>query len=219
LRAGVDFPNLAELRIIATRKNEWGRWYPLLVTAAFTGMRASELRGLAWSEVDLDGATIFVRQRADQWGVIGKPKSKAANRDIPLTPLVVNTLGQWKEECPSGEFNLTFPNGAGNVESHQNILHRFWEPFQIANGMGANSDQTDGQGQPIQRAKYGLHALRHVAASLYIAHLGWTPKKLQVVMGHSSIQMTFDLYGHLFEDQTADREAMRKLEAVVVVAA
>jgi integrase len=66
--------------------------------------------------------------------------------------------------------------------------------------------------------KYGLHALRHAAASLFIAHLGWTPKRVQAVLGHSSIQMTYDRYGHLFEDGDSDREAMKKLEAAVVAA-
>src|SRR5262245_7423655 len=73
-------------------------------------------------------------------------------------------------------------------------------------------------GEPTSAAKYGFHALRHAAASLFIAHLGWTPKRVQTVMGHSSIRMTYDLYGHLFEDPEADREAMKKIEAAVVAA-
>jgi integrase len=68
------------------------------------------------------------------------------------------------------------------------------------------------------RAKYGFHALRHAAASLFIAHLGWTPKRVQAVMGHASITMTFDRYGHLFVDAEGDREAMKKLEAAVLSA-
>jgi hypothetical protein len=44
------------------------------------------------------------------------------------------------------------------------------------------------------------------------------PSDIQTVMGHSSVQMTFDLYGHLFEDKEADREAMARLEAAVGVA-
>jgi integrase len=78
----------------------------------------------------------------------------------------------------------------------------------------------DEAGNPKNKAvpKFGFHALRHVAASLFIAYLGWTPKRVQVVMGHSSITVTFDLYGHLFEDKAADREAMGKLEAAIVAA-
>jgi integrase len=165
-----------------------------------------------------DNAAIHVRQRADQWGRIGKPKSKAGNRDIPLAPMAVNALRRWRDECPKGNLGLVFPNGVGNVESHQNITHRFWEPFQIANGMGNDSGKRDKAGNSIMEAKYGIHALRHAAASLFIAHLGWTPKRLQTVMGHSSIQMTFDLYGHLFEDREGDREAMKRLEAAIVAA-
>ena len=65
---------------------------------------------------------------------------------------------------------------------------------------------------------FGFHSLRHVASSLFIAYLGWTPKRVQEVMGHSSITVTFDLYGHLFEDKAADREAMKKIEAAIAAA-
>jgi integrase len=60
--------------------------------------------------------------------------------------------------------------------------------------------------------RYGLHALRHAAASLFIEQ-GWTAKKVQTVMGHSSIRMTFDRYGHLFRDGEDDQAAMARLEA------
>jgi integrase len=69
----------------------------------FSGMRASELRGLPWTNVDLDAGVIHVRQRADAWGKIGKPKSKAGSRDIPLAPIVINTLREWKVLCPKRE--------------------------------------------------------------------------------------------------------------------
>lgn len=214
IREGVDFPNRAELRTILEKST--GRGRPLLITAIFTGMRASELRGLPWSNVDLDGGMIHVRQRADAWGRIGKPKSKAGKRDIPLPPMVVNALRQWKSDCPAG--SLVFPNGAGNVESHQNILNRIWYPLQVANGMAVDTGKTDDGGEPIVEARYGFHTLRHVAASLFIAHLQWTPKRVQTVMGHASITQTYDLYGHLFEDRESDLEAMKKLEAAVVAA-
>jgi integrase len=71
------------------------------------------------------------------------------------------------------------------------------------------------EGLPIMVAKYSLHALRHAAASLFIAHLRCTPKRLQMVMRHSSIRMTFDLYGHLFENLEAD---MAKIGSAVSAA-
>lgn len=214
LRAGVDFPSRAELRTIM--ETATGRWRPMVITAVFTGMRASELRGLAWSNVDLDAGMVHVRQRADAWGTIGKPKSKAGNRDIPLTPMVINTLREWAKVCPKSGLGLVCPNGNGNVESHTNIIHRFWNPLQINNGMALDTGKKDEAGQPIMAAKFGLHSLRHAAASLFIAHLGWTPKRVQTVLGHSSIRMSYDLYGHLFEDRENDSQALEKLEAAVV---
>jgi integrase len=68
------------------------------------------------------------------------------------------------------------------------------------------------------RHGYSFHALRHAAASLFIQHLGWSPKRVQSVIGHVSITMTFNTYGHLFSDHEGDREAMKKLEAAIVVA-
>jgi integrase len=84
----------------------------------------------------------------------------------------------------------------------------FWTPLQIKCGL------TDESG----RARYGFHMLRHAAASLFIAYLGWTPKRVQTVMGHSSITMTYDLYGHMFENKDSDREAMQKIEAAITAA-
>jgi integrase len=182
--------------------------------AIFTGMRASELRrGLPWRDVDLDAGVIHVRQRADKGGNIGPPKSKRGKRDIPLAPIVVNALRQWQTECPKGD--LVFPNGQGNVEGLSNIYDRFWQPLQIKLGLTVDTGEKDADGLPIMGHRYGFHMLRHAAASLFIRYLGWSPKRLQTMMGHSPISMTFDLYGHLFDDAKADREDMEKIEAAV----
>jgi integrase len=200
IREGVDYPSRAQMKQLMDAATP--RWRPLLVVAMFTGLRASELRGLPWSDVDLDESVIHVRQRADAWSTIGKPKSKAGARDIPLAPIVVNTLREWKPACPASKLDLVFPNGYGNPESLQNIYKRFWDPVQEKCGL----------------PHFGFHSLRHVAASLFIAYLGWTPKRVQEVMGHSSITVTYDVYGHLFQDKAADREAMKRLEAAIVAA-
>lgn len=91
--------------------------------------------GLPWRDVDLVAGIIHVRQRADAWSNIGPPKSKAGKRAIPLAPVVVNALKQWKAECPKGPSDLVFPNGAGNVESLTNVWKRFWIPLQVECGM------------------------------------------------------------------------------------
>ena len=62
------------------------------------------------------------------------------------------------------------------------------------------------------KERYGLHALRHAAASLFIEQ-GWTAKRVQTVMGHASTAMTFDLYGGLFKNPEDDRKAMEQVQA------
>src|SRR5262245_24094821 len=101
LKVGVDIPTPDEIRAIITQLG--GRWRPMLLTAIFSGLRASELRGLRWADVDLKRGEIHVRQRADRWNVIGRPKSEASERTIPLLPMVVNALREWKLACPRGE--------------------------------------------------------------------------------------------------------------------
>jgi integrase len=193
LAIGRDIPSEEEINVILEKAE--GRWRPLLITAIFTGMRSSELRGLAWDDVDFDQKVIHVRQRADHWGAMGAPKSAAGDRNIPMSPMVVNALREWRLSCPRtgvGEgaerrLWLVFPNGNGKVENHANIANRGFYALQIAAGM------IDGSGKP----KYGMHALRHFFAS-WLIERGFSAKRVQGLVGHSSIQMTFDVYGHLF---------------------
>ena len=98
LKVGVDIPTREEIRAIVNALA--GRWRPLILTAIFTGLRASELRGLRWRDVDLDKRELHVHQRADRFNAIGKPKSEAGERTVPLPPTVVNTLREWKVACP-----------------------------------------------------------------------------------------------------------------------
>ena len=122
-RAGT-FATKSELGLLIDRAPD--RWRPYLVTAIFTGLRASELRGLRWCDVDLNAGEIHVTQRADLWGHIGSPKSAAGTRDIPGTPLVLNTLRQWRSACPMGELGLVFPNGAGQGRDTYKYHQRVW---------------------------------------------------------------------------------------------
>ncbi len=194
----VTIPTKGDIRTMLEKVSD--RWRPLIVTAIFTGMRSSELRGLTWADVDFDKRQIRVRQRADKYSVLGSPKSKTGRREIPMTPMVVNTLREWKLACPKGEANLVFPTGRGNVESNANIYNRGMVPLERKCGF---------IGTGTTKPKYGLHALRHFYAS-WIIEQGFSPKKCQTLLGHSSIQMTFDTYGHLFPDP---KEDLAKLEA------
>jgi integrase len=203
LEVGVDIPTKDEIRAMLTAAQ--GRWRPLVVTAVFTGLRASELRGLTWADVDLDRATLRVRQRADRWNKIGSPKSGPGQREVPLVPMAVNTLKEWRLACPKGELDLVFPNRVGKIETLPSIHRRGLGRIEVAAGVSTDK----------LRPKYGLHSLRHAAASLFIEQ-GFSPKRVQALMGHSSIQMTFDTYGHLFPSKDDDAAAMQQLQARLV---
>jgi integrase len=200
LKAGVDIPTPDEIRRIVHAAV--GKHRPLLLTAIFTGLRSSELRGLRWQDVDLKKCQLHVRQRADRFNVIGKPKSESGDRKVPLGPLVLNTLKEWQLACPKGPLGLVFPNGSGKLENHGNIVKRILCPVQVAAGV------VDADG----KAKYtGTHALRHFYASWCINRradggLELPMKAVQVRLGHSSIVMTSDVYGHLFPHGDDGRE-------------
>ncbi|MDN5003990.1 tyrosine-type recombinase/integrase [Bradyrhizobium sp. GCM10027634] len=226
-------PTKPELQAIIGKAG--GHWRPLVLVAIFCGLRGSELRGLRWSDVDFDAREIHVRQRADAFHKIGRLKSKSGYRSIPMTPIVVNALREWKLTCPrldTGKkdvagtpitvLDLVFPTGKGKCESHSNIVQRGFEPIQMAAGVTEIRPVLDAAGNPVKDAagspkmaaqpKYGLHALRHAAASLWIEQ-GLNPKRIQTLMGHSTIQMTFDTYGHLFKDTDADQRAAEDIQA------
>jgi integrase len=188
----VDIPTPTEVRAIIAHLGG-GRNRAMLLLLIFAGVRASELRGLRWADLDLERAEIHVRQRADKFGTIGSPKSAASRRTIPLLPMVVNTLREWRLACRRFELDLVFPDDHGQPTHLATVVQRIWHPAQIAAGV-----VTEG------RPKYsGLHALRHFYASWCINRradggLELPIKLVQSRLGHASIQMTADRYGHLF---------------------
>lgn len=232
LKVGEDIPTREEVKALVGVLS--GRWRPLLLTAIFTGLRASELRGLRWADIDLDKREIHVRQRADRFNQIGKPKSISGERVVPAPPIVINALREWKLVCPKREtgrvdgdgnpvavLDLVFPNGAGKVEQLNNIVRRGLQPAQLAAGVSVETGEVDQDGKPILEAKYkGLHSLRHFYASWCINRredggLGLPAKVVQERMGHSSITMTMDVYGHLFP-RGDDAEEMAAAEAALL---
>jgi integrase len=192
LKAGIDIPTPAEMRAIVSKLG--GRYRVLLLTAIFTGLRASELRGLRWQDVDLKGGELHVRQRADRYNKIGRPKSEAGERTVPLPPMVITALREHRLASPKGELDLVFANVRGGIEHRNSIVKCGFWPVQIAAGV------VDQNGGP----KYnGLHSLRHFYASWCINRrvdggLELPLKLVQTRLGHASIQMTADTYGHLF---------------------
>jgi integrase len=207
LEVGKDMPTPAEIRRLIKAATT-PRIRALLMIAAMAGLRASELRGLRWSDVDLKAQELTVRQRADRFNKIGNPKSGESGRTIPIPPEAVVALKEWKLACPKSDLDLVFPTRTGAVEHHKNML-RSLGPVMKATGVVAKD------GSP----KYALHAFRHFFASWCINSIDRGGRQLpakvaQELLGHSSIVMTMDVYGHMFprgDDRTELSEQSKRL--------
>jgi integrase len=202
-QVGIDIPSKEEVkRIIDVAE---GKWRALFITAVFTGMRASELRGLTWHNIDFHDKVIHVRQRADIRGSIGNTKSAAGTRKVPMTPMVLNALKEWKLASPNNEKGFVFANRLGTPEYHSNIVFRAFCPTQVKAGV------VDKHGN----AKYNFHALRHFYAS-WIIERGFSPKRVTELMGHSTVQISFDRYGHLFPMTEDEHDRLAAGELAIV---
>ena len=205
IQIGEHIPSKEDLRAIL--KCATGQWYPLILTAAFTGMRTSELRALTWKNVDFERRVIHVRQRVDRFGDLGPCKSASGHRDIQISDEVAEALRRWKSVCPPGAMDLVFPNDAGKLANHTSgILIPGWWPIQQRVGITA----ADGE------AKYKFHSLRHFFASIMIEQ-GTSAKRLQDLLGHATITMTMDRYGHLFPPSENEIARLNSAVASVLV--
>jgi integrase len=181
-----EHPSPDEIRALLAAST--GRQKAMLVVAVFSGLRASEIRGLRWQDVDFDRKLLLVRVRADMSGNLGALKSESSRRDIPMSPMLLNTLREWKLACPKGELRFVFPGRGGGVPSHNLLM-----------------DCIGGQ----------VHRFRHFYAS-WLIDQGFGPKRCQQLLGHSSIKVTFDTYGHLFpQEDDHDRLAAAELALLV----
>jgi integrase len=211
LKVGVDIPTPDEIRTLIAALDQHPRWRPLLLTAIFTGLRASELRGLRWADLDFKRGELRVHQRADRYNKLGSPKSDAGERTVPLAPMLINVLRTWRLARPKGDLDLVFPNGEGGIEDYSNIAKRGVRPTMLAAGIVAKSG----------KAKYSLHSLRHFYASWCINRRvdGGLELPLKVVsnrLGHASIQITADRYGHLFPSTDDGAELAAAEKALVL---
>jgi len=209
-----EIPSITEVQALLAKATElmnsdnrqmakaWRRYAPFFFVLAYSGMRPCEVIGLPWKDVNFENNTIEVTQDATEDREIGLPKSASAYRMIHMPDMVMDELKKWKPFCPESEYDLVFPNWKGGVESHSNITNRGWYVLQRACGL------VDTRNKP----KYPLKSLRHVRASLEI-HNGATAKEIQMLMGHSTVKITFDVYGHLFKDHEGSRAARANIIA------
>lgn len=171
---------------------EAGPWYaPLLFLAATTGLRQSELFGLQWDAVDLDGRTVEVRRQLYKGQLKDDLKTEAARRTVELSPEAV-AHAKGREGAPS-QVALCVHRGARRADQWRQLL--------------ASVAQVGGRG-PLAQRHHDPSSTPHTYASILI-HEGCSAKTVQYRMGHSKVQTTLDLYGHLWpEDAEKARNAV-----------
>jgi integrase len=180
--------------------------YAFCCLGFFCGLRASELRGLPRTAVRL-GGNLVIDQRADEWGRIGPPKTAKGNRVIPMGQHTAAALAAWLK---THDKPLAFPSATGTPMSYSNLWNRFWKPLHAKAGL---FDPGKPRGQ--QGTLYGMHIMRHFCASLWIEQ-GYNPKRVQEMLGHATLAMTMDTYGHLFQDTAEGRKLVNAAEKSVM---
>ena len=163
------------------------RYRALIYLAVDSGMRWSELVGLRRFKVDLRIRKVrvteqLVRLGTGEW-LRKEPKTRAGLRSITISPVTAELLGEHLERFSlPGLDGLVFPNRA----DHALISSSWW-----------NNNFAPALRRAGLRCRF--HDLRHTSVALAIAE-GAHPKAIQTRMGHSSIRVTLDRYGHLFPE-------------------
>ncbi len=179
----------------------------LYVLAVCTGLRAGELFGLRWADVDLEKRRIQVRnaltRRKGPWQLT-EPKSATSRRSISLPLQAIATLREHRKRQLEDRLaadrwednDLVFCTRLGTPLLLANVHRRSFKPL------------LEKAGLPNIR----FHDLRHTAASLLLWQ-GEHPKVVQEMLGHSSIALTMDTYSHLIEGM--QRSVADKMERVL----
>jgi len=163
------------------------RYRTLIYLAVDAGMRWSELVGLRRRSIDAARRKIRVVEQLVQLDdgsrVRRPPKTDSGTRTVTVSASVAAMLAdQLDRFVEAASDALVFTNGAGHPLSHSSFLTHHFRKAQLAAGVSCR-----------------FHDLRHTSVALAIAE-GAHPKAIQVRMGHSSITVTLDRYGHLFPE-------------------
>jgi integrase len=206
------------------------RYQALVVLAYLSGMRWSELAGLRVSRLELLARRLHVvevAQEAKGKVTFGPPKSRASRRVITLPPAAVDAVAAHLAKWPAGRDDLVFvgPQGAplSRTRFAARVLKPAWERAEArawaAGALGLRDDQPVDDvvlerwrdaGAPTTGPRPTFHSLRHSHVASLIAD-GAPLKAVQERIGHGSIRVTYDTYGHL-EDKVDD-ELLAGLQA------
>jgi len=177
----------------------------LWATAFYAGLRRGELQALRCEDVDLGASLIHVRKGWDQVEGEIEPKSVAGKRTIPVLAILRDFLDeQMLRSGRTGEDRI-FGRSANRVfyaATVDNRAKRAWTAHNLAEREAAEEEGRTANLLTLLT----MHECRHTFASILI-DTGANPKAIQEVMGHSKIQTTFDVYGHLLPGSYDDVRA------------
>lgn len=174
-------------------------FFPLVHLMSYTGLRQGEALALKWSDIDFENKKITVDKtatRIKEKQTLQTPKTKNSKRVISIDPTTLTILKSWKKD----QIKIYFKNGK-HFEGDDNFIftneradwvhiHNFIPYFKRF--------VTDHKLKPITP-----HGLRHTHASLLFS-AGVEPKNISDRLGHSTVQITLDLYTHITEEQRTD---------------
>ena len=179
-------------------------------TALYAGLRRGELRALRWSDVDLDGGVIRVERGWDDDEGEQDGKSRAARRTVPLIGRLAPILTAHKLATGRDGDALLFGATADEPFTPSTIRRRALSAWGWKEAPNPKPNGPRGvlvEARPDALEPIGLHEARHTFASLMIA-AGVNAKALSTIMGHATIGITFDVYGHLMpggEEEARER--------------
>jgi integrase len=172
----------------------------LWATAFYSGLRSGEIQGLRWSDVDLAAGVIRVERAYDpKAGEFVEPKSKQGERSVPIPSVLRGFLLELQMRQGRRE-GLVFGRDAEHPFTASNVWRRAHTAWKRMNEKRAKAEL-----EPI--GPISLHDARHTFASLMIA-AGVNAKGLSTYMGHSSITITYDRYGHLMPGNEEEAAAL-----------
>lgn len=166
------------------------RFVPLIDFAIGTGARWGECAALTVRDLDLRAGTVRINKAVKQGGKVGPPKTRKSIRNVSLPPEVVaSMLGQVADRAPN---DLVFTMPRGGQLHHRTFGTRYWIRACVDAGLTS--------------PRPTFHSLRHSHASWLIESGEWNMLEVSRRLGHASIQITADTYGHLDPNAT-DRQA------------
>jgi integrase len=154
----------------------------MVLLAAVTGMRASELIGLKWSDIDFERRLLFIR-RTYYRGNFGLPKTATSERTIPLSAGLLTALSTHRQRLRRGSMDLVFPSAVGKPYEPNNLLKRVLHPILSSLGL----------------TRTGWRAFRRSVATA-LSEMREPVRTAQQVLGHSSAQTTLVYYVQSVEE-------------------